>query len=593
MANYYEILEIPATASKKEIETAIDQQYTYWHRLVTHHNPVKVEEANRSLRLLEEIRGVLTNSAKRKKYDAEIGAISGKTAGLADPQATAPRTKLPSMNIAQNITHQEPAQATTDAWICGKCKTPNRIGLKFCGKCGMQIGRECIKCNKMVSAADAFCPHCGVNIAKEQARRITEQQEKERQKEMEEAARIARQRESERIKNEQEIRLKNKQRKSKQLSCFMIAIFVSLCVFASYLLSSNTSIFSRGFMSQSATDQALETLYAPTWKGNTIQVQTWLSYSQNDRFYITFKVENLTQNELVVAFLTSDIVLTDNLGKRYDLREGTRPVRDTLRNGRGNEYRLEYLGTIESPVTSLSIAFPSINGETATTITIPLRTMDNQLLVTLSPYSYNNDSFNVRMDAQNNLNAPFLIRFQSNDITVSDDAGNVYNLSEYYQNKSYASLIEGKNNYSDSWSFEPSISPSAKNITINAYIMGQNFSQFVNYEYPSSMVRYEGALEYVTDNQFHIKFKAFNLGESDFLLRFDSKDVKVQATDGSMYFARTDYSHAIMSSISSGGYQDVTLYFDGALTNKSGLKLIFPVISAQENVQVDIQSNGQ
>lgn len=229
MANYYEILEIPVTASKKEIESAIDQQYTYWHRLVTHHDPSKVEEANRSLRLLEEARSVLTISAKRKKYDTELGLKSGKTAGLADPQATAPRVKLPLMNVAQNIAHQEPAQTTTDAWICGKCKTPNRIGLKFCGKCGTQIGRECIKCNKMVSTADTFCPYCGVDIAKEQARRIAEQQEKERQKEMEESACVARQREFDRqiIEQSENEKQKRKKRRIIKFLSFIAVIFIS------------------------------------------------------------------------------------------------------------------------------------------------------------------------------------------------------------------------------------------------------------------------------------------------------------------------------------------------------------------------------
>jgi len=250
MANYYEILEIPVTASKKEIESAIDQQYTYWHRLVTHHDPSKVEEANRSLRLLEEARSVLTNSAKRKKYDAEIGLKSDKTAGLADPQAIAPRAKLPSMNVAQNIAHQEPAQTTTDAWICGKCKTQNRIGLKFCGKCGTQIGRECIKCNKMVSTADAFCPYCGVDIAKEQARRIADQQEKERQKEMEEAARISRQREMDRQQAEELARRDVEKKRQKRRSRAALATVFIVIIFAVVMAYTTSKIRQKNYINK-------------------------------------------------------------------------------------------------------------------------------------------------------------------------------------------------------------------------------------------------------------------------------------------------------------------------------------------------------
>jgi len=253
MANYYELLEIPVTASKKEIESAIDQQYTYWHGLVTHHDPSKVEEANRSLRLLEEARSVLTNSTKRKKYDAEIGLKSDKTAGLADPQATVMHAKLPSMNVAQNVTHQESVQATTDVWICGKCKTSNRIGLKFCAKCGTQIGQECVKCNKIISMADRFCPHCGIDIAKERIRQIEQKreanrqreekearqkallQEVERQKEMEEAARISRQREMDRRLAEEKAKQIVKEKAAKQRrgifsTLIIIVIIMWLCV---------------------------------------------------------------------------------------------------------------------------------------------------------------------------------------------------------------------------------------------------------------------------------------------------------------------------------------------------------------------------
>ena len=230
MPTYYEVLKIQPQATPSEIQTALDKEYNNWRRLITHHDPAIVEQANQSLRLLEQIRVTLTNPAARDVYDTALG-LKGPMAGLADPEAilrASPPTVFP---VAQSMPPGESVKTTTEAWICRKCHTPNRIGLKFCSKCGTQLGRECIKCNQMVSVGDAYCPYCGVDIAREQTRRAAQQQEMERQKEMEEAARLAQQREIERqqevqrsvqaVKEQKRVRIR---RISAIIALFLLAI---------------------------------------------------------------------------------------------------------------------------------------------------------------------------------------------------------------------------------------------------------------------------------------------------------------------------------------------------------------------------------
>ena len=48
MATYYEFLQVAPTASVAEIEAAWEERYNHWRRLVTHHDPQVVNEANQS-----------------------------------------------------------------------------------------------------------------------------------------------------------------------------------------------------------------------------------------------------------------------------------------------------------------------------------------------------------------------------------------------------------------------------------------------------------------------------------------------------------------------------------------------------------------
>lgn len=497
-----------------------------------------------------------------------------------------------------------------NTWLCKKCQTKNLVGKKFCSKCGNQLGHECINCYYLVLLDDIFCPHCGINFAQEKERRLAQQQESERQrvkakaerearemelrrqKEMEDNARISQQKEYERTKNEQEMRLRIKKRNAQRLLSFITIVFITICIFGFYLASGQAGVFPFGFLSQSATEQASRYLYSPTWKGNTIQVQVQLVSATSDSFQVRFDITNTTQNEIVATFLTSDILITDNLGNQYPVNDDTTLVQYTLGANRNNLYytHLRFSGAIDTSATSLTIQMPPINGEQPEVFTIPLRLMDNQLLLTLSLNT--STLFNIDMEAANMSPEPFLLRFRSSDINVSDDIGNIYTLVENngytFHSDQYVDLIESNDSFHETWRFFPAISPHAKSITISTTIMGHPYSQIVNLEHPVDQIRYESSLSHVMGDTTAIKVSVFNLSQNDFLLRFAYNNIQIQTADGSVIATINDTTNFVMRNIPPGKSESLILVFDTKLSDVTGLKLVIPVVSAYENVRVDI-----
>ncbi|MDZ4720907.1 MAG: DnaJ domain-containing protein [Roseiflexaceae bacterium] len=174
MSTYYEILQIAPTATLAEIESAYDTQYNQWRRLVTHHDPNIVNQANQTLQLLETARTTLTDPTRRALYDGEIGV--GTTAGgLADPTALAsvpvaqPRMPMappppPPIQVpAASMAPQQIQQIQRPGlWACYKCGTDNPTGTKFCFSCSAQLVRDCPECENSSSlVATGICGICG------------------------------------------------------------------------------------------------------------------------------------------------------------------------------------------------------------------------------------------------------------------------------------------------------------------------------------------------------------------------------------------------------------------------------------------------
>ncbi|RIK22539.1 MAG: hypothetical protein DCC52_13660 [Chloroflexi bacterium] len=151
MANYYELLKVSPSASAQEISSAFDTQYEQWRRLVTHHDPNVVNQANQALQLLEQIRATLSDPAKRAAYDEGIGLRSPMT-------PPAPR-QMPGAAQPGSVAPTQPA-----LWTCPKCAKENPPNTRFCFNCGTQLVRACPECGQETSlVATGFCGNCGYN----------------------------------------------------------------------------------------------------------------------------------------------------------------------------------------------------------------------------------------------------------------------------------------------------------------------------------------------------------------------------------------------------------------------------------------------
>ncbi len=190
MNNYYDLLNISQEANQSEIETVLDDQYTKWRALVTHHDNNVVAQANQALNQLEEIRSTLMSPEKRRVYNNRLLANQGNVAGLTDPDILLAQNPMGNVMAPPRPRAGGSGQAAqtemdrTYAWICTNpnCKKANPIGTPFCVKCGTRIGLECPSCGEFVEISNKFCSRCGVNKAEffelDKIKRIQSLQEK-------------------------------------------------------------------------------------------------------------------------------------------------------------------------------------------------------------------------------------------------------------------------------------------------------------------------------------------------------------------------------------------------------------------------------
>jgi ribosomal protein L40E len=189
MPNYYELLKLEPDASETEIESRLDDQYTKWRSLVTHHDTTVVSQANQALHTLEEIRTTLLNPQSRLTYNKVLASERENLGGLADPDIVLAQNPV-NVGMAPPRSRSKPQASPsseierTDAWICSKCKKVNPTNTRFCRACGHQIGIECPSCRALTQEINKFCENCGVNIKesieiKEEQARLAEKERKE------------------------------------------------------------------------------------------------------------------------------------------------------------------------------------------------------------------------------------------------------------------------------------------------------------------------------------------------------------------------------------------------------------------------------
>ncbi len=161
MPSYYEILKVSPTAAVAEIHSAYKAQCAQLERLVNHPNAQTINRAQQGLQFLQQVFATLSDTEKRKAYDASLGLI----AGLADPQAALKsNTSVPP---APPVVAPSPApvvEIPVDAWVCPACQTFSPIDSRFCKACGQTLARECPQCDELVETTATFCSVCGFDL---------------------------------------------------------------------------------------------------------------------------------------------------------------------------------------------------------------------------------------------------------------------------------------------------------------------------------------------------------------------------------------------------------------------------------------------
>lgn len=188
MTTYYEYLQIQPVATEQEIQIAFDEKYNQCRRLVTHHDPNIVNQANLALQSLEKIREVLLDPERRAVYDEALGIGGNVLGGLADPNSSQVGIPVQTPPMVRNIpnlgTTSQLAPNTLEGWTCGKCNSISQVGSLFCKSCGSEIGQSCPKCGTLFEKTAKFCPSCGINpqgYAEEQEKLRLEAMERQRQ----------------------------------------------------------------------------------------------------------------------------------------------------------------------------------------------------------------------------------------------------------------------------------------------------------------------------------------------------------------------------------------------------------------------------
>lgn len=108
--NYYDILEVPATAPQSEIHKAYQRaKATYSQDNPALYSMFSRDEARELLKMIEEAFAVLGNQSLRRSYDESLAR--GETFDISDPSTTAPATKASAPPAATHMPN--PAQVAS------------------------------------------------------------------------------------------------------------------------------------------------------------------------------------------------------------------------------------------------------------------------------------------------------------------------------------------------------------------------------------------------------------------------------------------------------------------------------------------------
>jgi hypothetical protein len=387
--------------------------------------------------------------------------------------------------------------------------------------------------------------------------------------------------------------------KKSRLPIFVVSIvimFVFGCIFFSSqllgVLQSSNSPNNLSSLSPTVTPTAIN------WRGNVILVTASLKYADPDGFSITYQITNQTVEQQIISFLTSDILVMDNLGNQYKQRYDTSPVQDKLMpNGNYYDYaehELDLSGIIPTNVEFITFKL-SLSVETQPVlINIPIIPYSEKIITTLGIENVSNDGFRFTANFKNQESDPFILRANTNCISAEDNLENIYKIYPSGPDRPIVDYI-GTGDYNEAnlnWWIAPGIDPAASEINlILDNFMGLSVKQTIPLIGLGKNIRYEVIIENYSNyvNQTSVILRVFNLNQEDILVRFDPKTLSVTSVNGSSYLA-SDYNDArFVHYINPGNSYDFRIAFTGDISQGNDLMLNIPVISAVSNVQIPIQ----
>jgi hypothetical protein len=153
--DYYEYLDIPATATLEEIKSAYLSKRAQLQS-------AEMDEPSRTeqLGLLDKAYAVLVEMAQDAEIAFPVPEVTGSTA-------------LTLKGIAGDLALPQTPQ-TKPQRPCPHCGALNPIQATMCQVCGQQMARPCPACGQIISLIETVCPRCDAVIAEYDQRRFVE-----------------------------------------------------------------------------------------------------------------------------------------------------------------------------------------------------------------------------------------------------------------------------------------------------------------------------------------------------------------------------------------------------------------------------------
>jgi hypothetical protein len=301
---------------------------------------------------------------------------------------------------------------------------------------------------------------------------------------------------------------------------------------------------------------------------------------------------NEGEHDATFGFLTSDLVVKDDLGNTYLDKGSTDTVQETLRPENVTSFTRQYESIVAPAATDLIISIPKIGQENDIQITIPIDFSSEELKMDFSLTSAREDRMKIVGTIENHGSDDQLVRFQAANITVTDNVGNTYNMQRD-EGQSYMVLLQSadtgyyRNSREYNWRYYPAVASEATQLKVTLEELGQeSFDKIIPLGTADQDVRYEAVWESVWGDNTRVYLTVFNLGNQDLIVRFDETSVRIKDTQGSVLGLDEPggKGERVIAPGNSRGYRFI---FTG-LPTSDNLTLVFPVFCGVEDFEIPV-----